>query len=151
MDNVVKTWQQVCKMAADMGILDLAPGTMLWRQHPAVSGISDDLRLPGKLNAEIEQLRMRNAELDEAVREMEMEMSRERAELARERTRLDRLREETRLEMERMQREGSVRESLVGVNKLREEMAQQRKQPAGATGTTPLNDRLKNFRNRLSE
>jgi pSer/pThr/pTyr-binding forkhead associated (FHA) protein len=100
-----------------------------------------------KLNAEIDQLRFRNAELDEAVREMEMEMSRERAELARERMRLDRLREEARLENERMQREGPVRESLVNVNKLREEMTQ-RKQPAPAN---PLNDRLKNFRNKLSE
>ncbi len=75
-----------------------------------------------KLNAEIEQLRTRNGELDEAVREMEMEMSRERADLARERTRLDRLREETRLEMERLQRDGPVRDSLISVQKLRDEM-----------------------------
>lgn len=100
-----------------------------------------------KLNAEIEQLRSRNAELDEAVREMEMEMSRERAELARERTRLDRLREEVRLEMERVQREGPVRESLVNVNKLREEMTQ-RRQPQQPNA---LNDRLKNLRTRLND
>lgn len=100
-----------------------------------------------KLNAEIEQLRERNAELDEAVREMEMEMSRERAELARERTRLDRMREDVRLEMERLQRDGPVRESLASVQKLREEM-NQRKQPSG---TNPLNDRLKSIRNKLTD
>ena len=34
----------------------------------------------GKLNKEVEMLRDRNKELDEAIREMEMEMSKERAE-----------------------------------------------------------------------
>ena len=100
-----------------------------------------------KLNTEIEQLRERNVELNQAVREMEMEMSRERAELARERTRLDRMREEVRIEMERMQRDGPVRESLASVQKLREEM-NQRKQPGGAN---PLNDRLKNIRTKLTD
>jgi chromosome segregation ATPase len=96
-----------------------------------------------KLNKEIEQLRLRNAELDEATREMEMEMSRERAELGRERQRLDRLREDVRLEMERIQREGGVRESLANVHKLREEMNKKQ--------GNPLNDKLKNLRNQLSE
>lgn len=79
-----------------------------------------------KLKTEIEQLRLRNAELDEATREMEMEMSKERAELARERIRLDRLRDEVRTEMERMQRDASMRDSLAGVHKLRDEMNQKK-------------------------
>ncbi|MBI3408100.1 MAG: FHA domain-containing protein [Planctomycetes bacterium] len=96
-----------------------------------------------RLNAEIEQLRGRNHELDQATREMEMEMSRERAELARERTRLDRLRDEVKTDLERMQRDASVRQDLAPVQKLREEL----KKPAGGN----FNDRLKSFRNRLSD
>ncbi|MCS7045531.1 MAG: hypothetical protein NZO58_04155, partial [Gemmataceae bacterium] len=75
-----------------------------------------------KLNKEIELLKQRNAELDEATRDMEMELSRERAALARERARLDRLRDEIKCEMERLARDGSVRESLQSVQRLREEM-----------------------------
>lgn len=75
-----------------------------------------------KLNKEIESLRVRNTELDEATRELEMELSRERAEMARERIRLDRMREEIKSEMERLQRDGGVRESLNSVQRLREEM-----------------------------
>jgi pSer/pThr/pTyr-binding forkhead associated (FHA) protein len=95
-----------------------------------------------KLNVEIEQVRQRNVELDESVRDMEMDMSRERAELARERMRLDRLREEVRIEMERLQRDGGVRESLVSVQKLREEMNKAK----GATPGGPMGDRLKGSR-----
>jgi pSer/pThr/pTyr-binding forkhead associated (FHA) protein len=76
-----------------------------------------------KLNTEIEQLRARNTEMDEATREMELELSRERAELARERQRLDRMRDETRLELDKVQREASVRDRLAPVLKLREKMA----------------------------
>jgi hypothetical protein len=79
-----------------------------------------------KLDEETEQIKVRSQELDEATREMEMEFSRERAELARERTRLERLREEVRVETERMQRDGSVRESLVSVQRLRDGMNQKR-------------------------
>jgi chromosome segregation ATPase len=80
----------------------------------------------GKLTTEIEQLRMKNQELDEATRELEMEMSRERAELARERTRMERMRDELKVDMEKMQREMGVRESLAPVQRLREEMSQKR-------------------------
>ena len=80
----------------------------------------------GKLTAEIEQLRTRNQELDEATRELEMEMSRERAELARERTRVERMRDELKVDMEKMQRERGVQESLAGVQRLRDEMAGKR-------------------------
>jgi pSer/pThr/pTyr-binding forkhead associated (FHA) protein len=76
-----------------------------------------------KLTAEIEQLRVRNQELDEATRDMEMELSRERAELARERIRLERLRDETRSEVERLQRDAGVRQSLASVQRLRDEMS----------------------------
>jgi hypothetical protein len=79
-----------------------------------------------KANAELQQLRTRNEELDEATREMEMEFSRERAELARERTRLERLREEVRLELERTQRDTSMRDSLMSVHRLRESISQQK-------------------------
>ena len=79
-----------------------------------------------KLNKEIEHLRIATRELDEATREMEMAMSKERAELARERIRLDRLREEVRNELERVQRDAGMRESLAPVNKLREEINQKK-------------------------
>jgi chromosome segregation ATPase len=79
-----------------------------------------------KLNRDIEQVRIRNAELDEATREMELEMSRDRADLARERQRLERLREEVLLDQERLQREGGVRDRLVPLQTLRDEMANKR-------------------------
>jgi chromosome segregation ATPase len=79
-----------------------------------------------KLGREIEQVRMRNQELEEATREMELEMSRERAELARERQRLERLREDVRLEMERLQREAGMRDRLAPVQNLREEITGKR-------------------------
>ena len=75
-----------------------------------------------KLHTEIEALRQRNQELDEATRELEMEMSRERAELARERMRMERMRDELKTDMEKMQREMGVRESLAPVQRLRDEM-----------------------------
>jgi chromosome segregation ATPase len=79
-----------------------------------------------KLNVELQHIRQRNEELDEATREMEMEFSRERAELARERTRLERLREEVRAELERVQRDMPMRESMMSVHRLRESIAQQK-------------------------
>lgn len=75
-----------------------------------------------KLGKEIESLRSRNAELDDATRELEMELSRERAEMARERMRLDRMRDEIKNEIERLQRDGGVRESLASVQRLREDI-----------------------------
>jgi len=98
-----------------------------------------------KLNREVEVLRDRNKELDEAIREMEMEMSKERAELARERMRLERVREEVKNDMERLQRELSVRDSMAPVQKLRDEIAQKK---AAATAKTdkPANDRLRTVR-----
>ena len=101
----------------------------------------------GKLNAELEMLRERNKELDEAVREMEMEMSKERAELARERTRLDRVRDEVKADMERMQREIAVRDSMAPVQKLRDELNGK----APAKTEKPLNDRLRSLRNQLTD
>jgi DNA repair exonuclease SbcCD ATPase subunit len=79
-----------------------------------------------KVNAELQHLRTRNEELDEATREMEMEFSRERAELARERTKLERLREEVRAELDRMQRDVPMRESMMSVHRLRESITQQK-------------------------
>lgn len=79
------------------------------------------------LNAEIDHLRIRNQEMDKSLRDMEMEMSRERADLARERTRLDRLRDDVRAELERTQRDASMRETFGSVKKLREEIVTGRK------------------------
>lgn len=96
-----------------------------------------------KFTQELEQLRVRNQELDEATREMEMEMSRERAELARERIRMERMREELRVDMEKLQREMSVRESLAPVQRLREELSQKR---PGTKTADPAADRLRQLR-----
>jgi hypothetical protein len=63
--------------------------------------------------------------------------------------RLDRLREEVRTEMERMQREAGVRESLAPVQRLREEM-NVKKGVAGQPDKR-LNERLKGLRNQLQE
>jgi pSer/pThr/pTyr-binding forkhead associated (FHA) protein len=100
-----------------------------------------------KFNAEVEMLRDRNKELDEAIREMEMEMSKERAELGRERMRLERVREEVKADAERLQRELSVRDSMAPVQKLRDEL--NGKQAAGKTKS--VNDRLRTMRDPLSD
>jgi pSer/pThr/pTyr-binding forkhead associated (FHA) protein len=108
-----------------------------------------------KLNKDIQQLRARNTEIDEAKRELELEMSKERAELARERTRLERLRDEMRQEIERVQREGGVRERLAPVQRLREEMSERRQPPStprpGQPADQPLDARLKSLRERINE
>jgi chromosome segregation ATPase len=101
-----------------------------------------------KLDAEIQQIKTRNEELDEATREMEMELSRERAELARERQRLERLRDDVKGDLERLQREGGVRDSLAPVQRLREEMGHKKPKPPEQAA---LNDRVNKFRHRLSE
>ena len=94
-------------------------------------------------------LRERNKELDEAIREMEMEMSKERAELGRERIRLERVRDEVKADSERLQRELAVRDSMAPVQKLRDELMQ--KQPGAGKSDKPLNDRLRGIRNQLSD
>jgi pSer/pThr/pTyr-binding forkhead associated (FHA) protein len=98
-----------------------------------------------KLNREVGSLRERNKELDEAIREMEMEMSKERAELARERMRLERVREEVKNDMERLQRELAVRDSMAPVQKLRDEITQ-KKAAANGKADKPVNDRLRTIR-----
>jgi chromosome segregation ATPase len=96
-----------------------------------------------KFTTELEQLRVRNQELDEATREMEMEMSRERAELARERIRMERMREELKVDTEKLQREMSMRESLAPVQRLRDEINQKR---PGGKSIDPAADRLRQLR-----
>src|SRR5262249_27266187 len=96
------------------------------------------------------QLRLRNDEVDEATRDMELQLSRERAELARERTRLERLREEVKSDLEKLQRESGMRDSLTPVQRLRGEITKGR----FATGKTPddaMNDRVRSMRTRLDE
>jgi pSer/pThr/pTyr-binding forkhead associated (FHA) protein len=100
-----------------------------------------------KLNTELESLRERNQELDAAVREMEMELSKERAELGRERMRLERVREEVKTDMEKLQREASVRDSMASVHKLREELTGKQ----GASKGDKINDRLYAVRNQMNE
>jgi pSer/pThr/pTyr-binding forkhead associated (FHA) protein len=102
-----------------------------------------------KLNTEVEMLRDRNKELDEAIREMEMEMSKERADLARERMRLERVREEVKADTERLQRELAVRDTMAPVQKLRDELAQ--KQAPGGKAEKPLPDRSRGTRNQLTD
>jgi hypothetical protein len=107
-----------------------------------------------KLGKEIGALRARNTELDDATRELELEMSRERAEMARERTRVERLREEMRLELERVQREAGMRERLAPVQKLREEITDRRQGPSTPQPNQPdaaLNGRLRTLRNRIND
>jgi pSer/pThr/pTyr-binding forkhead associated (FHA) protein len=106
-----------------------------------------------KMVKEIEQLRLRNEDLDEARREMEMELSRERAELSRERIRLDRMRDEVKADMDRMQRELSVRDSMAQVQKLRDEINQKKQPPGAVTGQLDkkLSERLRNIRGNVAD
>jgi hypothetical protein len=102
-----------------------------------------------ELNEEIQQLRARNAELNEAAREAELELSRERAQLARERSQLDRMREEIRQEAERSQRDAGVRERLVGVDKLKQEVAEKHR-PLDPAAPVPSGSALARWRSLLS-
>ncbi|HLJ95727.1 MAG TPA: hypothetical protein VKU02_21300 [Gemmataceae bacterium] len=86
------------------------------------------------LNEEIGQLRARNAELRDAARDAELQLSRERAQLARERVELDRMREEIRQQLECIQREAGVRERLAAVERLKGEVAERQRQPEGGNG-----------------
>jgi chromosome segregation ATPase len=108
-----------------------------------------------KLMREIEQVRARNKELDEATREMELEMSRERAELARERQRLERLREDVRQELDRIQRDGGLRDRLVPVQSLRDEINHRRNPSADQTpkptGEDVMQARIRALRNKVNE
>jgi chromosome segregation ATPase len=73
------------------------------------------------LEEQVQQMRQRQSDLDEAGGRAEVEICRERASLSRERAQLERMRAEVRSDMERMQREGGLREALMGVQKLAEE------------------------------
>jgi chromosome segregation ATPase len=102
------------------------------------------------LNAEIRQIQARKAELDESVRETVLELSRERATLARERGWLDRLRDEVRLELERVRREGGMRDRLEPFQRLAEsERHQMGQNPAPAENKT--SSKLTGLLNRLSK
>jgi hypothetical protein len=89
------------------------------------------------LNEEIAQLRQRQEELEEAARETELELSRERAIFANERAEMNRLRDEIRLERERQQREGGARDRLGPVSKLKEELTGKRQTEAHG-GSNPV-------------
>jgi chromosome segregation ATPase len=108
-----------------------------------------------KLNHELEQMRVRNEELDQATREMELEMSRDRADLARERQRLERLREDVRLELERVQRDGGMRDRLAPVQNLRDEINGRRNSTSDQTPKPSKEDalqgRLRSLRNRMMD
>jgi SMC interacting uncharacterized protein involved in chromosome segregation len=93
------------------------------------------------LNEEIQQLRTRNAELNEVAREAELQLSRERAQLARERVQLDRLREEIRHELERAERDAGVRERLEAVERLKEEVAERHRPSGAVAGDGPASTR----------
>lgn len=90
-----------------------------------------------ELNEEIQQLRARNAELNDAAREAELQLSRERAQLARERVQLDRMREEIRQQVESVQRDAGVRERLAGIERLKDEVAERQRQSDSALGIGP--------------
>jgi SMC interacting uncharacterized protein involved in chromosome segregation len=96
------------------------------------------------LNEEIQQLRTRNAELNEVAREAELQLSRERAQLARERVQLDRLREEIRHELERAERDADVRERLVAVERLKDEVAERHRPPGAGPGVPPPSSQREN-------
>jgi len=102
-----------------------------------------------QLDIQLEQLRARNKELKEGAREAELEMSRERAQLARERIQLERMRDEFRQEMERLQRNAGVQESLASVRKLKNEMSERNRAndapPAGSESPERLASRWRNL------
>jgi hypothetical protein len=78
------------------------------------------------LDEQVRQMQMRSSELEEAVREAELQMSRERAQLGRERSELNRIRDELRTEKEQLQRGAGARDRLAPVQRLKEELAQKR-------------------------
>lgn len=103
-----------------------------------------------ELDRELNTLRDRNQELTDAVREAELEMSRERAQLARERTQLERFREEARQEIDRLVREAGLNDYLAPVQRLKGEMAEQRRNGSDPglgkpDPSPPVNSRWRTF------
>lgn len=90
------------------------------------------------LDEQVRQMQLRQADLEEAVREAELQMSRERAQLARERAELTRIRDELRAEQDRNKRGAGARDRLAPVQRLKEELAEKRQEEetpaAGALG-----------------
>jgi len=86
-----------------------------------------------ELDEQLELLAQRKADLNDASRNAEVEMSRERAMLSRERVQLDRMRDEIRMEMERIQREAGSRDALGAIHKLTDEMSSRRIARAGGS------------------
>jgi len=68
--------------------------------------------------------------MEDAAREMELQMARERALFAHERVEMNRLREEIRVERERREREGGARDRVAAVSKLKDELTGRRQTEA---------------------
>ena len=127
------------------------------RQETTVSSFTDDHDYEAELtefrrqleadrqglNQELEQLRCRNAELHDAARDAELQLSRERAQLARERVELDRMREEIRQQLECIQRDAGLRERLSAVERLKDEVVERQRQPEAGIGITHPSSRRK--------
>jgi hypothetical protein len=94
-----------------------------------------------ELDVQLEQLRARNDELTDATREAELEMSRERAQVARERAQLDRMRDEFRQEVERLQRNAGMQESLASVRKLKNEISERNRAIDAPNGNGDVSER----------
>jgi hypothetical protein len=77
------------------------------------------------------------AELQEAARQAELALSRERANLARERVELTRIKEELRHELERAERCAEFEERLAPVQRLHEELVERQRQ-VNISADTPL-------------
>jgi hypothetical protein len=85
----------------------------------------------GQLNEQIDQMKRHHAEREQAAREAELQMARERALIAQERVQLQRLREEVRQERERSRRDNSLRQRLAAVKHLKEELVESGRAEAG--------------------
>jgi colicin import membrane protein len=96
-----------------------------------------------ELDEQIRQMQLRQTELEEAAREAELQLSRERAQMARDQAELKRVKDELRLEKERLQRGEGLREKLGPVQRLKEKLLQKdppgdaTPKPAGNVGNGP--------------
>jgi pSer/pThr/pTyr-binding forkhead associated (FHA) protein len=122
---IVRLQQQMDRQAARMNVEN--SGSYEAELHRYRLELEQDRKA---LNDQLAQLHERQAEMEVAARETELQMSRERAIFAHERVEMNRLREEIRMERERQQRDGGARDRLAPVSKLKEELTGKRQTEA---------------------
>lgn len=88
------------------------------------------------LNEQLGEIQLQQQDIDDAARETELQLARERATIARERNELNRLRDEIRMDQERLARQANKQQANVpSVGSLREALNSRKQQDGEANGS----------------